>query len=1354
MKHLGFLLVRRAVLLGCAILPLVSPAAPPASNAKKIPDALQPWESWATWGDDDRLCPTPYSDSKKHLCFWPSRLYLQVDRSGGKFDLDVTVFQPTWVPLPGGRDVWPQEVKAGGAAIPVLEHNGAPAVQLQPGKTHFEGLFRWSDVPQRIPLPKEIGVLSLVLDGQPVEAPIWDAQGDLWLKRNNSGEEADKNFLAVKIYAALEDGVPLWLRTDIELTVSGKSREEDLGTALPQGWKLAAVDSPIPVSIDDAGNLKAQVRTGKWVIQAHAFRFDNPKEFRYAEGARPAAPEELVAFRARPDFRTVEIIGSPSIDISQTTFPQKWRNLPVYRWDTATPFHLEERLRGMGEEKSAGLSIVREFWLDENGHALTFRDQITGQMQHIWRLDTAEGQNVGSVRSNGQGQLITRNPQNGATGVEIRTRYLNLEAAGRATQVRSFSATGWRTDADSLTATLNLPPGWRLFALFGADWVQGDWLTSWTLLDLFLLLIFSLAVFRLWGFGAGLLAFVGFGLSFHEVDAPRYTWLILLVPLALDRVVPPGWGRRIVDFGKWLAIAAFLLVFIPFIAGQLELALYPQLEFRYLSTTSASTPDFIPQTPGANADAMPAPTAVLRKSSSGSLSLLSRSVPAQGLSQSENLSQAVEARIQTGPGVPDWRWREVTFGWNGPVSAAQQVRPILISGNEERILTIARVFFLVLLAAVIFSVRQWKSAIFRRSAKFAFLLAFFCAVAHTSAQAPIPDQATLNKLRERLLEVSDAYPTAADIPSVSFKLTDRKITLDAEIHAAIRTAVPLPGRLPTWSPITVLVDDKPEAALRRDDGYLWVVIDPGVHRVRVEGSLASVTEWEWTFALKPRQVKIDAPDWTITGLPASGVPEAQVFFSRKQKAAASAASYDRQEVQSVVQVNRSLEIGLIWQVHTTVQRLSPLGKAVALRVPLLPGESVLSSNALVKDGLIEVRLGAQDPSFSWDSSLAIVNTLSLTTRRDDTWVEHWRLLASPVWNIAISGLPPVFEPRDSDLVPVWQPWPGESVQIAISRPEAIAGATVTVDTASHEITLGQRERTVALDLSLRCSLGEDFPVDLPPDAQVTTLTQNGASIPVRKDGQKLIISAHPGAQRVSIAWKSNLPLTTHAQSQDVRLPVESANIQTTINVPDNRWVLWTYGPRRGPAVRFWGVLLCSLLAAIILSRLSLSPIRTIEWLLLSIGLTQVPLFAAFAVVGWLFLLAWRRTDPFQQRGYLSYNTLQIFLIALTIGALGILISAVGEGLLGNPEMFITGNGSTRNTLRWFQPRTENLLPSAGCISISIWWYRFFMLLWALWLAGALLRWLRQGWTAFSTGGYFRRKTKKSTAPPPLPTTSK
>jgi hypothetical protein len=1373
-----------------ALATLVTSAASGAPPIERIPEPLKSWATWATWNDEHRACPTPYSDPNTHFCFWPSRFGLQVQKGGAQFDMVVTVFHETWLPLPGDANAWPLEVRVNGAAVPVLDHAGAPSVRLAAGTMRLEGAYRWDDIPQRIRLPREIGILALKIDGQPVEAPVWDAQGFLWLKRDGSSEEADKNFLSLKLYTSLEDGIPLWLRTEIELTVSGKSREEDLGTILPEGWKLGAIESPIPVAVDEAGKMKAQVRAGKWTVRADAFRFDNPKQIRYAEGAKPAAAEELFAFRARPDFRIVEFVGAPSIDVSQTTFPEKWRELPVYRWDTATPFQIEERMRGMGDQKPAGLRIARELWLDENGSGLTFRDAITGAMQQIWRLDAAEGQDLGSVRSDGQGQLITRNPQNGAPGVEIRTRNLNLEATGRMARASALSATGWRSDADGVNATLNLPPGWRLFALFGADWVRGDWLTAWTLLDLFLLLIFSLAVFRLWGFFPGLLAFVAFGLAYHEPGAPRYLWLILLVPLALQRVVPEGWAKRILCIGKWIAIGAFVLVLVPFIARQVQQALYPQLEivtshrFSFMPAANINEAGIEEgRQQGAiveqQAPAAPADASRAREEARDSYSLFGASRPSKLPSSKDNLLYDAKARIQTGPGVPEWKWRAVSFGWNGPVQASQRVKPVLIPLGIERVLSILRVVLLLVLAAVLLNVRRFGGAMFAAGKKAAVVFAFAGTLANATAQTEnasaqqqaatadtasdtrekdaaigggtvFPDQTTLRKLRERLLEVSDAYPTAADIPSVTLALTNRKIIIDAEVHAAIRTAVPFPGKLPAWSPLSVLVDDKPEVALRRGDDYLWLVVPEGVHRVRVEGSLANITEWEWTFLLKPRLVKIDAPDWNYSGVRPSGVPEQQVFFTLKQKAAAGQASYDRQDLQSVAAIDRSLELGLIWQVRTTVKRLSPAGKAVALRVPLLPGENVLTSNTIVKDGFIEVRLGAQEESFAWESGLAVVNELKLATRADDAWVERWHLVVSPVWNVSISGLVPIFEPGSSDLVPVWQPWPGESVDLAISRPEAIAGATVTVSRGTHQISLGKRQRVSKLDISLRCSLGEDFLVTLPKDAEVTMLMHNGKSIPVRKDGNNLIIPLRPGEQSMEIGWKINTALGFRAEAEEVRLPVESANIQTVITVPDDRWVLWAIGPRLGPAVRFWGILICSLLAAIALGRLAHSPIKTISWMLLVIGLTQVPLPAALTVVGWLFLLSWRGSPAFKRLGDSSYNSLQVVLVALTAIALAILLVAVGEGLLGSPEMFITGNGSSRTVLRWFQARSGNLLPRPDCFSISIWWYRFFMLAWALWLAASLIRWLRLGWQNFSSGGFFRRKPKPQPAPPPLP----
>jgi hypothetical protein len=573
--------------------------------------------------------------------------------------------------------------------------------------------------------------------------------------------------------------------------------------------------------------------------------------------------------------------------------------------------------------------------------------------------------------------------------------------------------------------------------------------------------------------------------------------------------------------------------------------------------------------------------------------------------------------------------------------------------------------------------------------------------------------------------------------------------MDSEIHTAIPTAVPLPGRLPAWSPVSVTIDGKPGAALRREDGYLWVYLPAGVHRVTVQGQLSELTEWEWTFLLRPHRVLIDAPGWSISGVKPNGVPDQQVFFVMQQQAAVGEATYDRQDFQSVVAVERNIELGLVWQVQTTVRRLSQPGKAIVLRVPLLPGENVLSANSVVSAGIMEVRLGAQDNSFSWNSELSIAPELALATRASDSWVERWTLTTSPVWNVALRGLPPVFEPSNPELVPVWQPWPGESVDLVISRPEAIPGATVTVSKVVHDTSLGKRQRTSRLDLTLRCTLGQDFAVTLPGDSEVTALDHNGQPIPVRKDAGKIMIPLRPGDQTLGLAWKTDQALGFKASTDRVLLPVPSANIESVVSIPQNRWVLWTDGPLRGPAVRFWVILATALLAAAILSWLKTSPLRLYEWMLLAIGLTQVPLPLALIIVGWLFFLVWRGRPSFPLLPAWRFNLLQLFLILLTFCAFGVFIAVVGAGLLGSPEMFIVGNGSTADSLRWYQASSGDELPQPHCFSVSIWWYRIFMLVWALWLAASLIRWLRWGWHQFSAGGCFRGKSQVPVQPPPL-----
>ena len=348
-------------------------------------------------------------------------------------------------------------------------------------------------------------------------------------------------------------------------------------------------------------------------------------------------------------------------------------------------------------------------------------------------------------------------------------------------------------------------------------------------------------------------------------------------------------------------------------------------------------------------------------------------------------------------------------------------------------------------------------------------------------QAQFPNRDLLEELKKRLTETPDTFPGAADLASADLKLEGQTFTLTLPYHAADRCAVPVPVTFSALVPESAAFGDgKPATALRRD-GHLWVLLpSAGIHELTVKGRLRDLTEWEWGFPLKPRRVSVSAEGWTVSGLRPDGTAEDEVLFARVRREEAAAATYDRPETKHALLVERQIELGLVWRVTTTVKRLSPGGRAAAVRVPLLSGEKVVSQGRTVEGGAIEVRLAPNEEEAAWEGELSPVNDLTLSTREADTWSEQWRLLASPVWNVTFTGVAPLFEDLEGQLVPLWQPWPGESATLTVSRPKAVEGAAVTIDSAVHTVNPGRRQ----LASNLNLSSGSYTPLTLPTNREV------------------------------------------------------------------------------------------------------------------------------------------------------------------------------------------------------------------------------------------------------------------------------
>ncbi|MEM7284580.1 MAG: hypothetical protein AAF438_23535, partial [Pseudomonadota bacterium] len=621
---------------------------------------------------------------------WPRELKLQADKQGAQFTQRWRLYGKSHITLPGNDQHWPQQVTVNGETATVLNQNNRPVLQLEAGEYRIQGRFDWEARPPFLNLSYNTGLIDLTLDGEAIVFPEFDTQQRLWLRRRGEQDSAtagESERLEIRTYRKLTDDSPARLMTRVELDVAGRYREVLLGPVLTldeaTGWIPTALDSPLPARLEQDGRLRLQVRPGQWVITLEA-RYATALESLDLPAAQDNWPAgEVWVFEAQPHLRQVEITGIDAIDPQQTGLPGAWRQLPAYQMLADTQMTLVQQRRGDPTPAPAQLNLKREMWLDFDGKGYTVHDQINGQMTSGWRLEMQAPGILGRVGINNQNQFITTLDKSRG-GVEVRQGQINLQADSRINEaLRVLPATGWAHNFQSAGITLNLPPGWHLFTVSGVDNVPNTWLQRWNLLDLFLVLITAVVFARLWHWAWGVLALATLILMYHEVNAPVWIWPNLLAVIALLRVLPEAhWFTRLLRWYRNGSLLALLVLVLPFMVDQVRQSLYPQLargapnlmnsynSYSDYGVTNAQD-GFMAEEVLDNIMPMEADKNIMmeqERSVSSRLRKPGSSSPQQQPSYQAKKKRLVQidpnAQVQTGPGLPKWRWERVNLSWN------------------------------------------------------------------------------------------------------------------------------------------------------------------------------------------------------------------------------------------------------------------------------------------------------------------------------------------------------------------------------------------------------------------------------------------------------------------------------------------------------------------------------------------------------------------------------------------------------------------------------------------------------------------------------------------------------------------
>ncbi len=1330
-----------------------------------VPESLRSWIPWALTGAEQELCPQV---GGQRACVWPSSLRIEAEEKSGRFELGVDAQVAMKQELPGGAGLWPQKVTIDGKPGLVMNEGGHPALELPPGRHVVRGEFYWPSVPDTLPLSGNVAFVRVSVQGKELllvkrdDSKVWLQGGGL-----GAGTASEQEGLTLSVYRRIQDGVLMTIETRLVFEVSGRARELLLkGPFVPSSVPLR-VSGDLALRLEPSGDLRVQLVPGRHelVLLARPLSPDGPLLSPVRESPWPA--EEIWTFAPEPSIRSVELRGLSGIDASRTDLPSEWRNQGAYLARAGDELTIVNTRRGQEQIPSNQLHLRRTFWLDEAREAYTVLDRLTGEMHKTWRLELLSGE-LGSVRAGGQSQVVTIGPL-GTRGVEVRESRLDLAAVSRVPRTSSLAAVGWSEDVRSLSAEVYLPPGFSVLAAFGVDRPSGTWVDRWDLFDLFYVLILAIAIDRLLGRAAGLCAFVALVLLRGESGAPEYYWMPLIALGALASFLPAGIWQRLTRAAFFVTALSLTISIVTFTVTQVRSAIYPHLDrdqsFVRFDAWPGTSPE--PQMAeiaqeadnkeGGSGMARPvAPPQDIEEEAPVKRKVQSSTKKDILVSASDQLKYRPDAVAQSGPGLPESVGNSWHFEWTGPVVKDHSMRLLLLPPLGHRVLTLLRVLSLLALSALVFR-HFWpfmgRSPQTRPSpgsvapAALLALLAIFAWPRSVGAEEP--SDSRLQELKTRLLKPASCEPNCLSVSALKLEL-GQELTLEAEVHAGAPLAYRLPGPATMLASPRVLLDGRPEVPARRGpDGALYVRLEPGVHQVRLVAGLES-ERLTLDLGTPPERVTVKAAGWVVSGINELGQAPSGALTLQREARLPTIDGKDKSAVDNIPPffiVHRTLDLAVTPAVSTVVRRVSDAGLPEQLQLPLVLGERVITAGLETEKSGVILGFPAETTERSFQSSLTLPEkegsnlTLLLRAPSDQPYLEVWTVRCGIIYHCETEGIVPSSYLEDGRSVVTFHPRRGESLTIRVHAPEPASGEYLTVQSAHLTTVPGVRSSETTLGLALEVTRSMVHSVTLPERARVERVTIDGVSEAVKFTSGSLMIPLHPGSPRVEIVWQEPIGISPVFRAPAVDLGAASVNLRTSITLPHDRWLLWVGGPAQGPALLYWGYLVVLMLAGWVLSRLPYAPLRFHQWLLLGLGLTQVPAAVAVWTAGWFFLIGSRRHWP--KLGRFLHNFVHLGVIVYSVTFLSALLTIVYAGLVSSPDMEIVGAGSHSGQLTWYVDRAQGRFEPAYMFTVSVWVWRLVMLAWSFWLATNLLGWLKWAYAELREGEFWKSRPKSA-----------
>ena len=963
--------------------------------------------------------------------------------------------------------------------------------------------------------------------------------------------------LELEVHRKVTDDVPLLLETQRRRSRSrGPPREERLGPRAPAAASCRSRSrAQLPARFDPDGTLARAGAPGPLRRALHrAPRGPAPSRSRRpepADGAAPGPPSEIWVFEARPALRLVTVEGA-GVDPQQTSLPDDWQRAPRVshgaRRDAAARRAPARRRRARARRARARAPLaprLRRRRRDGVGPA-------RGPLHARTRLEMGGGHRprprVGERRrpvpdAAGRGRQGRRPAPAGR-------RHGRGGQPRRGRRARAARRRAGTHDVASLRASLELPPGYELFHASGVDRAHTTWLARWTLLDYFLFAIVAASrSLRLFGVAAAARsrrsrcphrdragrAPLGLARRARGRGAPARGSRGSLAPHARARAR----ARR---FARLLVVARAVRV------DALRAGLYPALgpqgaapaaglrrRARRRSRRSTPAPAAEPEAAiGCGASdgrgrRRRARTAA-RARASGRWRYAAK---APGVTEPRLPRRRPDARITTGPGIPTWRGARSSSTWSGPVARGETLRLWLIPPWGNALAALLRAVLLgaprsrrARPAPAGARGRAWWAPPppRRRPAALLLALAVLTAPSAPARAAEFPSDELLKELRERLPSRRRASRAAS---------RSRGSRLDARAALALKLArrrlggggdrAPAAGQRGELAPRERRAIGRRPArrAAARRGRHALAARRAGRARGRARGPAPRAGRERRAAAAARPAPRRGAPrraGRSSASRPDGGVEAALQLVRDAPRTGRrdEARGAGRASALRARRARRSRS-GSPGRRRRTVVRLSPIGEALVLEVPLLAGESVTTPGVEVRERRARVSLAPGDAVRGVDARVLALGRRARARAPRGRAVDRGigRCARARSGTSRPSGIPPIqARPAAAAARLAWRPWPGETrATPGRSDPTACPARRSRSTREPLALRPGLRSTDATLALGRPEQPGRRAPRDAAGGRELQRVAIDGTEQPLRQEGRAVVVPLAPGPLR-------------------------------------------------------------------------------------------------------------------------------------------------------------------------------------------------------------------------------------------------